>query len=75
MAGCDRKATYARERSAEKKLREMKRKAIDPFRLAVYYCEKHHGWHIGNRPLFSQPGDRARVEHDSALQHRASSVS
>lgn len=48
---CDRKQLFKREDRARQELRVMKRRVIDCFRLQVYFCERHNGWHIGNRPL------------------------
>jgi len=44
---CDRKRVFGSEKAAAAELKRMKREVIDPFRLNVYRCERHNGWHIG----------------------------
>lgn len=48
---CDHKKLYKRKAAAERECRKMKRYVVDPFRLQVYRCDRHNGWHIGNAPL------------------------
>ena len=49
---CDAKRTYRREADAKAERRRMWKSVIDPFRVEVYWCGRHKGWHLGNRPLF-----------------------
>lgn len=46
---CDRKRVFKREDWARRELRRMRRCVIDWFRLGYYYCDRHRGYHIGNR--------------------------
>lgn len=48
---CDSKRCYKSEKAARTHLRQMKRRSVDIFRLNVYWCERHNGWHIGNQPI------------------------
>jgi hypothetical protein len=45
---CSRKRAFKTERAARHELRRLRRSAIDWQRLAVYRCDRHNGWHIGN---------------------------
>jgi hypothetical protein len=47
------KRTYRRQADAHRTLKAMRKRVPDPFRLTVYWCELHGGWHIGNTPLSS----------------------
>lgn len=48
---CDGKRKYGTEAAARAALRRMRRTCIDVFRLRVYHCTRHNGWHVGNLPL------------------------
>lgn len=56
-APCDRKRTFRTCQAAERERRRIWRTRIDPFRLNVFRCEIHGGWHLGNRPLFVRYDD------------------
>jgi hypothetical protein len=43
------KRTYWKKTAAQQVLRAMKTRVVDPFRLTVYWCPSHQGWHIGNQ--------------------------
>jgi hypothetical protein len=47
-APCDGKRVYKSEQAARVKVREMRKRVIDPHRLNVYLCARHNGWHVGN---------------------------
>lgn len=49
---CDGKRLFRSERGVRQELRRMRRNTIDWFRLESYWCDRHNGWHIGNRFLF-----------------------
>ena len=48
---CDGKRTYRAERAAQLAAKQMRRKVIDCFRLQHYWCDRHQGWHVGNKPI------------------------
>ena len=49
---CDRKFLFLDESDAARELRRLQRKAVHPWRLNAYFCYRHQGWHVGNKPLW-----------------------